>query len=119
MITIKEYIAAQVTEGLAHGDHSIDSHKLAEDLLALDAPFRKAHTAESAVTYVQHCLREAEHVCRHSLPGGRYAIHASAVCGADCNSKRDAANKPKPKLCPEHFVALSATGKCIYGCGED
>lgn len=59
---------------LAESDGTVNSHNLA-----------RAIGAE--VTYVQHVLREAPHVCRHNIGDGRYRVHEAKTCGDDCDEK--------------------------------
>lgn len=39
------------------------------------------------LTYVQFALREAPHVCRHTIGESRYRVHSAEECSAVCDLK--------------------------------
>jgi hypothetical protein len=72
-----------------------------------------------ALDYVQHMLREAEHVCRHA-EGTCYRLHNDPECGPTCTMKYDQAKKrDRRPSCRECFTELTTDFRCPMGCEDE
>lgn len=76
--------------------HAIGDYSFAElvRLAAQDAgdgwvDAEKVHDAFPTVgfTYVQFCLRETPHICRHTIGERKYRVHSALVCSEECDEK--------------------------------
>lgn len=100
--TTKYLVDMAVWRALEEGEDWLDSHDLAESL-------------GTEVTYVQHLLREAEHVCRYADDLGRYRVHHAPVCSPSCQDHATRAGEaPHEPACQTCWLIPAATGAC--GC---
>lgn len=72
-----------------------------ENGLAVVDSYALAAATQSEVTYTQHVLREASHVCRYSVGNGLYAIHREPECSTKCqeHATRQAHSETPYEVC--------------------
>lgn len=92
----------------------LNSHAVAD--LFFDARLRAGRREVSwdqTKDYVQHLLREVEHVCRHA-DGHDYLLHHDEVCGEGCTARyqRNTPQRPLTELCPGCSTRLPVLGEC-------
>lgn len=111
---------AGVASHVGDADTLVDSVRLATAAvrwrtaqrdLSYDGPVSYRQTLD----YIQYLLREAPHVCRHSVGDGQYRVHGDAACSASCDTKWASTRRPDvaAAVCDDCFTSYpAALGAC-------
>lgn len=101
-----------------HGPGWIDSHALAEAVFAYRYdPTGSLGDRDQKRDYVQHLLREAEHVCRYA-DAGHYRVHEARRCSPECAQHQLHPTPPQAPLCTGCFIRLPLDGSSCPYCGS-
>lgn len=117
-LTDKELVDLAVLGSLVELGHGwIDSHALAKAVFAYRYdPRGSLGDQDQKRDYVQHLLRETEHVCRYA-DTGHYRVHEAKRCSPECAQHRYRPQPIQAPLCPSCFIRLPLDGSECPFCG--